>query len=94
MAKHIKFCGPTSVLSFEIFCIPDTLIKHISKFPIKNKSTIYSFSKLRSERSKAKSVKSTFLEKQQHARIQILFPFDVQETQGRENIIKSSAAEG
>lgn len=53
---------------FEMFYICLIIISDISK----NKSTKYSFSKFRSERSKAKSVKSTFLEKQQHARIENL----------------------
>lgn len=61
--------GPYSFV-IQVFTFSAYLNLWISiTFPLKTRRH-YSFSKLRSERSKAKSVKSTFLGKQQHARIE------------------------
>lgn len=71
--KHVKPRDLTAAWYIpRYFCMLEIIIKHITEFPLWNKSANCSFSAFRSEGSKAKSVKSTFVVKQQYARVENL----------------------
>lgn len=77
----------------EIFCIPEIMIKHISRFPPETRAQNIPFSSF-DQKIKSQVCKRHISGEAAACQNREPFPFDVQETQGRENIIESGAAEG